>query len=78
MRHKPESVRLLPPPQHLLAPPNSSVYLAMRESRPPEEVYDRVRIVAHDGTVEEVRPLEAAGTSCSRELDVTVEEREGK
>lgn len=49
----------------------------MRDSLPPEEVYDRVRIVAHDGSVEEGCPLEAAaGTGCGREPDVTAEEEE--
>lgn len=68
------------PPQHLLAPPNSYVYLAMRDSLPPEEVYDRVRIVAYDRSMEEGRPLEAAaapgGTGGGREPDVTTEEEE--
>lgn len=43
------------------------MYLAMRESHPPEEIYHQVSIVADDRTVEEGGPLEAAGTSCSKQ-----------
>ncbi|XP_044073819.1 interleukin-10 receptor subunit beta-like isoform X2 [Siniperca chuatsi] len=52
-------------PQHfkeyLLAPPSSPMYLAMRNSHPPEEIYHQVSIIAHDRPVEEGSPLEAAG-----------------
>ncbi|XP_032385747.1 interleukin-10 receptor subunit beta [Etheostoma spectabile] len=62
-------------PQHfkeyLLAPPNSSMYLDMRNSRPPKEVFDPVSIVADGSTLEEGLPLEAAGTSCSKQPDTT-------
>ncbi|XP_034741234.1 interleukin-10 receptor subunit beta-like [Etheostoma cragini] len=62
-------------PQHfkeyLLAPPNSSMYLDMRNSRPPKEVFDPVSIVAGGGTLEEGLPLEASGTSCSKQPDTT-------
>ncbi|XP_062287862.1 interleukin-10 receptor subunit beta-like [Scomber scombrus] len=62
-------------PQHfkeyLLEPPNSPMYLAMRNSHPPEEVYHQVSIIPDGKTVEEGRPLEAAGTNCSRQQPVT-------
>ncbi|XP_069544456.1 interleukin-10 receptor subunit beta-like [Brachyistius frenatus] len=45
----------------MLVPLNSTIYLAMRDSHPVEEVYHPVSIVA----VEERLPLEAAGSSCS-------------
>ncbi|XP_035533119.1 interleukin-10 receptor subunit beta-like [Morone saxatilis] len=65
-------------PQHfkeyLLAPPNSSTYIAMWNSQPPEEIYDPVSIIADDSTVEEGRPLKAAGTSCSKQPDITAGE----
>uniref|UniRef100_A0A3Q3XM82 Uncharacterized protein n=1 Tax=Mola mola TaxID=94237 RepID=A0A3Q3XM82_MOLML len=51
-------------PQHfkeyLLAPPDSSLHLAMRDPQPPQEVFHQVSVVAHDRTVEEGRPLEHA------------------
>ncbi|XP_076602984.1 interleukin-10 receptor subunit beta-like [Chaetodon auriga] len=56
-------------PQHfkeyLLAPPDSSKYLAMRYSHPPKEIYHQISIVAEEG-----RPLEVAGSSCSKQPDV--------
>ncbi|XP_070832242.1 interleukin-10 receptor subunit beta-like [Chaetodon trifascialis] len=56
-------------PQHfkeyLLAPPNSSTYLAMRYSHPPKEIYHQISIVAEEG-----HPLEVAVSSCSRQPDV--------
>ncbi|XP_051258995.1 interleukin-10 receptor subunit beta [Dicentrarchus labrax] len=62
-------------PQHfkeyLLAPPNSSNYIAMWNSQPPKEIYDPVSIIADDSTVDEGRPLKAAGPSCSKQPDVT-------
>lgn len=63
-------------PQHfkeyLLEPPNSPMYLAMRNSHPPEEVYHQVSIIPDSNTVEEGRPLEAEGTNCSRQQpDIT-------
>nr|UYQ90452.1 cytokine receptor family B4 [Larimichthys crocea] len=59
-------------PQYLVAPPNSSVYTAIRNSHPPEEFYDQVCIVADDQTVEEGCPPEAAGTNRSKETDISV------
>ncbi|KAK9538149.1 hypothetical protein VZT92_005702 [Zoarces viviparus] len=57
-------------PQHfkeyLLAPPNSSMYLAMRNSHPPDEIYNQVSVIADGRTPEE--PLEAAG---SKQPDAT-------
>ncbi|XP_075937160.1 interleukin-10 receptor subunit beta-like [Anarhichas minor] len=62
-------------PQHfkeyLLAPPNSSMYLAMRNSHPPDEIYNQVSIIADGRTLEEGQPLEAAGSSCSKQPDTT-------
>lgn len=63
---------LFPSPQYLVAPPNSSVYTAIRNSHPPEEFYDQVCIVADDQTVEEGCPPEAAGTNRSKETDISV------
>ncbi|XP_067458958.1 interleukin-10 receptor subunit beta-like [Thunnus thynnus] len=66
-------------PQHfkeyLLEPPKSSIYLAMRNSHPPEEIYHQVSIVTYGKTMEEGRPLEVAGNFYSREPVVTVRER---
>ncbi|KAL7385254.1 hypothetical protein ABVT39_018402 [Epinephelus coioides] len=63
-------------PQHfeeyLLAPPNSSLYLIMQNSHPPEEIYDQVSIIADNRTLEEGRPLEAAGSSCSQQPDTSM------
>ncbi|XP_054470844.1 interleukin-10 receptor subunit beta-like [Anoplopoma fimbria] len=62
-------------PQHfkeyLLAPPNSSIYLAMHNSHPPEEIYHQVSIIADGRTLEEGHPLEAAGRSCRKQPDTT-------
>ncbi|KAF1382202.1 hypothetical protein PFLUV_G00141190 [Perca fluviatilis] len=62
-------------PQHfkeyLLAPPNSSMYLDMRNSHPPKEIFDPVSIIADSSTLEEGLPLEAAGTSCSKQPGTT-------
>uniref|UniRef100_A0A671XYZ5 Interleukin 10 receptor subunit beta n=1 Tax=Sparus aurata TaxID=8175 RepID=A0A671XYZ5_SPAAU len=52
-------------PQRFKEAPKSSMYMAMRDSHPPEEHYDPVSIVADDGTVEEGSPLQDTGTSCS-------------
>ncbi|KAM6955855.1 LOW QUALITY PROTEIN: interleukin-10 receptor subunit beta-like [Lycodopsis pacificus] len=56
-------------PQHfkeyLLAPPNSSMYLAMRNSHPPDEIYNQVSVIADGRTLEE--PLD----SCSKQPDAT-------
>lgn len=66
---------LIPPPhQYLLAPPDSSLYVAMRDSRPAEEVYHEVSIVPHDRTAEEGCPLKAADSSCSKQPDAPAEE----
>lgn len=66
-------------PQHfkeyLLAPPISPVYLAMQNSHPPEEIYHPVSIISDNGTVEEGSPLEATGTSCSKQPDSTIGKR---
>ncbi|XP_040913718.1 interleukin-10 receptor subunit beta-like isoform X2 [Toxotes jaculatrix] len=66
-------------PQHfkeyLLAPPNSTIYLAMRNSHPPEEIYHQVSIIADNTTVEEGGPLEAAKTTCSKQREITAGER---
>nr|UYL69178.1 interleukin 10 receptor beta [Nibea albiflora] len=59
-------------PQYLVAPPNSSMYIAIRNSHPPEELYDQVRIVADNQAVEEGCPPEAAGTNHSKEPDISV------
>ncbi len=55
--------------QYLLAPPCSSMH-----SHPPEEVFHKVSIIADSRTVEEGRPLEAEGTSCSKDPEVPAEE----
>ncbi|XP_072253714.1 interleukin-10 receptor subunit beta-like [Leuresthes tenuis] len=39
--------------EFLLAPPNSSMFLAMQESQPPKEINHQVRVIADDRTVEE-------------------------
>ncbi|GAA6219750.1 interleukin-10 receptor subunit beta-like [Lates japonicus] len=66
-------------PQHfkeyLLAPPNSTIYMDMRNSHPPEEIYHQISIIADDRSVEEEVPLEVARITCSKQCDVTVEER---
>ncbi|XP_071341642.1 interleukin-10 receptor subunit beta-like isoform X2 [Trachinotus anak] len=63
-------------PQHfkeyLLAPPNSTIYLAMRNSHPPKEVYHQISILADHRTEEEGCPLEAARTTCSKQPDISV------
>ncbi|XP_068581345.1 interleukin-10 receptor subunit beta-like isoform X2 [Cebidichthys violaceus] len=62
-------------PQHfkeyLLAPPNSPMYLAMRNSHPPDEIYNQVSVIADSRTLEEGQPLEAAGRNCSKQPDTT-------
>ncbi|XP_071755167.1 interleukin-10 receptor subunit beta-like [Centroberyx gerrardi] len=62
-------------PQHfkeyLLEPPTSSIYLAMRDSHPPEEVYHQVSIITDGRTVEEERPPEAGGSDCSKPTEIT-------
>uniref|UniRef100_A0A667YH97 Interleukin 10 receptor subunit beta n=1 Tax=Myripristis murdjan TaxID=586833 RepID=A0A667YH97_9TELE len=58
--------------KHLLEHPSSSIYLAMRDSHPPEEVYDQVSVIAEGNPMEEERPLEAAGTNCSSQPETTV------
>lgn len=62
-------------PQHfkeyLLAPLNSSTYLAIRDSHPPEEIFHQVSVITDGGTLEEVHPLEAAESSCSKQPDAT-------
>lgn len=50
------------------------MYLAIN-SHPPEEIYDEIRIIADDRTVEDGRALEMARTSCSKQPDVTAGER---
>ncbi|XP_042350516.1 interleukin-10 receptor subunit beta-like [Plectropomus leopardus] len=66
-------------PQHfeeyLLEPPNSSMYVAMQNSHPPEEIYDKISIIADGRTVVEGRPLEAAGSSSSQQPDTTAGDR---
>ncbi|XP_035507428.2 interleukin-10 receptor subunit beta [Scophthalmus maximus] len=63
-------------PQHfkeyLLAPPNSTIYLAMQNSHPPEEIYHKVGIITDDRTLEEGGPLEEARATCSRQSNVTM------
>ncbi|KAL6101071.1 il10rb [Pungitius sinensis] len=64
---------LLPPhfKEYLLAKPNSSMYLAMCNSRQPDEIYDEVIFIAGGRTVEEGQPLEASGRSSSKQPDST-------
>uniref|UniRef100_A0A3Q1FE44 Interleukin-10 receptor subunit beta-like n=1 Tax=Acanthochromis polyacanthus TaxID=80966 RepID=A0A3Q1FE44_9TELE len=63
----------LPPHfESLLAHPKSNIYLQLS---PAEEICHRCSIIAGDRTVEEGDPLEAAGSSCSQQPDVIVEER---
>lgn len=61
--------------EYLLAPPNSSMYVAMCNSKPPEEIYHQVNIIADSQTVEEGSPLEEAGGSCNKQPDTTTGER---
>ncbi|XP_040005196.1 interleukin-10 receptor subunit beta-like isoform X2 [Xiphias gladius] len=61
--------------EYLLAPPNSTVYLAMRNPPPLKEIFHQVSIIAEDKTVDEGGPLEVAKTTSSKQPDVTVEER---
>lgn len=56
--------------QYLLAPLNSAMYVAMCNSRPPDEIYNPI-IVTDGRTVEEGQPLEAIGRSCSKQTDST-------
>ncbi|KAM8855734.1 interleukin-10 receptor subunit beta-like isoform 2-T2 [Spinachia spinachia] len=62
-------------PQHLkenlLTPLNSSMYVAMCNFNPPDEIYNPLSIIADGRTVEEGQQLEASGTSCSKQLDST-------
>ncbi|XP_073330486.1 interleukin-10 receptor subunit beta-like [Pagrus major] len=52
-------------PQRFKEAPKSSMYMAMQDSHPPEEHYDPVSIIADVSAVEERRPLQETGTSCS-------------
>ncbi|XP_040058053.2 interleukin-10 receptor subunit beta isoform X2 [Gasterosteus aculeatus] len=56
--------------EYLLAPLNSAMYVAMCNSRPPDEIYNPI-IVTDGRTVEEGQPLEAIGRSCSKQTDST-------
>lgn len=62
-------------PQHLkeylLAPPDSSIYQAMKNSHPREELCHQVRIVTDHRAVEEGGPLEGASTLGSKQPDVS-------
>ncbi|XP_047457029.1 interleukin-10 receptor subunit beta-like [Mugil cephalus] len=57
--------------ESLLAPLNSSIYMAMRNAPPLEEVYHPVRVEG-SRTVKEGGSLEAAGRSSNKPPDVTV------
>ncbi|XP_023273345.1 interleukin-10 receptor subunit beta-like [Seriola lalandi dorsalis] len=63
-------------PQHfkeyLLTPPDPTIYQAMRNSHPPEEIYHQISVITDHRTVEEGGPLEVARTSCSKQADVSV------
>lgn len=69
-----KSCLISPPHQYLLAPPGSSLYVAMRDSRPAEEVYHEVSIIPDDRTLDEGCPLKAADSSCSKRPDAPAEE----
>ncbi|XP_059198142.1 interleukin-10 receptor subunit beta-like [Centropristis striata] len=49
-------------PQPFTEHPNSSMYLAMRNSHPPEEIYDPVSVITDSRTLEEECPLETANS----------------
>uniref|UniRef100_A0A1A7WD89 Interleukin 10 receptor, beta n=3 Tax=Iconisemion striatum TaxID=60296 RepID=A0A1A7WD89_9TELE len=55
--------------QTLLAPPESSMFLAMRNSAPIEEINHQVSVVAAVRTVEDGGPLQAGESLCSRQPD---------
>ncbi|XP_034042721.1 interleukin-10 receptor subunit beta-like isoform X2 [Thalassophryne amazonica] len=64
----------LPPhlKEQLMEPPSSFIYLAMLNSKPPEETYHQVSFITDGRPVVEEHPPEAAENSSSRQLDVTV------